>query len=81
MAALCLDASPETLRSLCCRRTLRLQEDLCRCLHKVSLQALQAVVTLLAQVREETVVQKQLSLQPSRFIVFRFGQHESCNRT
>ena len=55
--------------------------DLCRCLHKVSPQALQAVVTLLAQVREETVVQKQLSLQPSRFIVFRFGQHESCNRT
>ena len=46
MAALCLDASLETLRPLCCRRTLRLQGDLCRCLHKGSPQALQAGVTL-----------------------------------
>jgi hypothetical protein len=46
MAALCLDASLETLRPFCCRRTLHLQWDLCRCLHKGSPQALQAVVTL-----------------------------------
>ena len=44
MAAVCINASLETLRSLCCRRTLRLQRDLCRCLHKGSPQALQAVV-------------------------------------
>jgi len=48
MAALCFDASLETLRPLCCRRTLHLQGDLCRCLHKGSPQALQAVVTLSA---------------------------------
>ena len=40
MAALCLDASLEMLRPLCCRRTLRLQVDLCRCLQKGSPQAL-----------------------------------------
>ena len=48
MATLCLDANPEILRPLCCRHTLLLQEDLCRCLHKGSPQALQAVVTLLS---------------------------------
>ena len=48
MAALCRDASLETLRPLCCHRTLRLQGDPCRCLHVGSLQALQVVVTLLA---------------------------------
>jgi hypothetical protein len=37
--------------------------------------------TALAQVPEETVVQKQPSLLPSCLIVFSFGQHESCNRT
>ena len=46
MAALCLDASLEILRPLCCRRTLHLQGDLCRCLHKGSPQALQDVVML-----------------------------------
>ena len=49
MAALCLDASLEMLRPLCCRHTLRLQGDLCRWLHKRSPQALQAVVTLSAR--------------------------------
>ena len=34
-----------------------------------------------AQVPEETVVQKQPSLQPCCLIVSSFGQHESCNRT
>ena len=48
MDAVCLDASLETLRPLCCRHTLRLQGDLCRCLHKGSPQALQAVVRLSA---------------------------------
>ena len=48
MAALCLDASLETLQPLCCRCTLRLQRDLCHFLHKGSPQALQAVVMLLA---------------------------------
>jgi hypothetical protein len=46
MAALCLDASLETLRPLPCRRTLLLQGDSCHCLHKGSPQALKAVVTL-----------------------------------
>ena len=46
MAALCLDASLETLWPLCCYRMLLLQGDLCRCLHERSPQALQAVVTL-----------------------------------
>ena len=49
MAALCLDASRETLRPLCCRRTLRLQGDLCRRLRKGSPQVLQAVMTLPAR--------------------------------
>jgi len=49
MAALCLDASRETLRPRCCRRTLRLQGDLCRRLRKGSPQVLQAVVTLSAR--------------------------------
>ena len=48
MVTLCLDATLETLRPPCCRRTLRLQGDLCRCLHSGSPQALQAVVTLSA---------------------------------
>ena len=48
MAALCLDTNLDTLRPLCCHRTLHHQGDLCRCLHKESPQALQAVVTLLA---------------------------------
>ena len=37
--------------------------------------------TALAQVPEETLVQKQPSLQPSRLIFSSFGQHECCNRT
>ena len=44
MAALCLDAIIETLRPLCCRRTLRLQGDLCRFPHNRSPQAVQPVV-------------------------------------
>jgi len=48
MAALCLDASLETLRPLCCRRTLRLQGDLYRRLHEESPKALEAVTTLSA---------------------------------
>ena len=48
MATLCLDTSIETLWPLCCRCKLHLQGDLCRCLHKGSTQALQAVVTLSA---------------------------------
>ena len=54
MAAVCLDASLETLRPLCCHHTHThththcLQGDLCRCLHVGSLQALQVVVILLA---------------------------------
>ena len=48
MAALCLDASLETLRPLFYRGTRRLQGDLCRCFHKGSLQTVQVVVTLLA---------------------------------
>jgi len=47
-AALCLEASLETLRPLCCCRTLHLQRDLFHCLHKGSPQALQTVVTLSA---------------------------------
>ena len=49
MAALCLDASLETLRPPCCRRTLRLQGNLCRCIHKGYPQALQAVVMVLTR--------------------------------
>ena len=48
MAALCLDASFEMLRSLCYRGTHRLQGDLCRCFHEGSLQTVQIVVMLLA---------------------------------
>jgi len=46
MAALYLDTSIETLWPLCCHRKLCLLGDLCRCLHKGSTQALQAVVML-----------------------------------
>ena len=49
MAALCLDASLETLRPLCYSSTLRLQGDNCRCLYKGSPQALQAFVTVSAR--------------------------------
>ena len=49
MATLCLDASLETLRPLCYRRTLRLQGNLWCCLHKGYPQALQAVVMLSAR--------------------------------
>ena len=48
MAPLCLDTSLEMLRPFCYRGTHRLQEDLCRCFHKGSLQTVQVVVTLLA---------------------------------
>ena len=48
MAAICLDASLETLRPLCYRGTHRLQGDLCRFFHEGSLQTIQVVVTLLA---------------------------------
>jgi hypothetical protein len=48
MAALCPDASLETLRPLCYRGTHRLQRDLCRCFHEGPLHTAQAVVTLLA---------------------------------
>ena len=49
MAAICHDVSLEILRPLCCRHTHHLQEDLRRCLHKGSHQALQAVATLSAR--------------------------------
>jgi hypothetical protein len=48
MAALCPDASLETLRPHCYRGTHCLQEDLCHCFHEGSLQAVQVVVTLSA---------------------------------
>jgi hypothetical protein len=48
MAALCLDASLETLRPLCYRGTHRLQGNLCRCFHERSLQTVQVVLSLLA---------------------------------
>ena len=48
MAALCLDASHETLQPLCYCHMHRIQGDVCCCLHKGSLQALQAIVMLLA---------------------------------
>jgi len=49
MAALCLDANLEMLRPLCCRRMLHLRGGSPPCLHKGSLQALQAVVMLTAR--------------------------------
>lgn len=48
MAALCLNASLETLQPLCYHHTHCLQGILCNCLHKGSLQALQVVVMFLA---------------------------------
>jgi len=48
MAALCLDASLETLRPHCYRGTRRLQGVFCRCFHERSLQTVQVVMTLLA---------------------------------
>jgi len=48
MAALCLDASLETLRPLCYRDTHGLQGDLYRCFLEGFLQTVQVVVTLLA---------------------------------
>jgi len=48
MAALCLDASLETLRPLCYRGMHLLQGDLCRCFDEGSLQTIQVVVMLLA---------------------------------
>ena len=48
MAALCLDASLETLRPLCYRDTQCFQGGLWRCFHEGSLQTVQAIVTLLA---------------------------------
>ena len=47
MAALCLNASLETLRSLCYRSSHCLQGDLCLCFHEGSLQTVQVVVTFL----------------------------------
>jgi len=49
MAALCPDASLETLRPLCYRGMHRLQGDLCRCFHESSFQAVHVVVMLLAK--------------------------------
>ena len=46
MAALCSDASLETLRPFCYCGTHRLQGDLCRCFHDGSLQTAQVVATL-----------------------------------
>jgi hypothetical protein len=48
MATLFLDASLETHWPLCGHRMLRLQGDLCYCLHKSAPQAVQAVVMLWA---------------------------------
>ena len=48
MAALCLNASLETLRPLYYRGTHRLQGDICRCFQEGCLQTVQVVVTLLA---------------------------------
>ena len=48
MAALCLDASLETLRPYCYHGTHFLQEDLCCCFHEGSLQTVQVVVMLSA---------------------------------
>ena len=49
MAALCPDASLQTLRPLCCRGTHGLQWDLCRCFHEGPLQAVHVVVMLSAR--------------------------------
>ena len=46
MAALCTDASLQTLRPLCCRGTHRLRGDLCRSFHEGLLQAVQVDVML-----------------------------------
>ena len=54
MAALCLDASLETLQPFCYRGTQRLQADLCRCFHEGSLQTAQVVVTLSATMSSKT---------------------------
>ena len=43
MAALCPDASLETLRPLRYRGTHRLQTDICSCFHEGALQTIQAV--------------------------------------
>jgi len=48
MAALCLDASLETLWPLCYRSMHCLQGYLCCCFHERSLQTVQVVATLLA---------------------------------
>jgi len=48
MAALCLDASLQTLQPLCYRGTHHLQGNLCRCFQEGSLQTVQVVVVLLA---------------------------------
>jgi len=48
IVALCLNANLDMLQPICCHRTHCLQTVLCSCLHEVSLQALQAVVTLSA---------------------------------
>ena len=48
MAALCLDASIETLRSLAIAARSVSRGDLYRCFHKRSLQAVQVAVALLA---------------------------------
>jgi hypothetical protein len=48
MATLCLNASPQILQQLCCYSTYHLQGDLCHCLHKRCLKALQALVTISA---------------------------------
>ena len=49
MAALCFDASLETLRPLCYHGTHRFQGDFCRYFREGSLQTVQVVVTLLAR--------------------------------
>jgi len=62
MAALCFDASLETLRPLYYRGTHRLQGDFCRYFRVGSLETVQVVVTLLAshvlQNRPQPIVQE-----------------------
>ena len=48
MSTLCLNTRLEMLQPLFYCGTHRLQEDLCRCFHEGSLQAVQVVVVLLA---------------------------------